>query len=118
MPAAPTSDQAVDPLLGEHLGPYRIERQLGEGGMCIVYKAVHGTLGQVVAIKVLRRNFSGDNKVLQRFFNESVRGTAASQNRRPKDGGEATGNRRGRPRGATAAVIKPRHGIYSGSRGS
>ncbi len=66
-----TAQTPQDPLIGSLLGSYRVERRLGEGGMGIVYQAVHATLGQIVAIKVLRRNFSGDDKVLHRFFNEA-----------------------------------------------
>ena len=64
----------IDSLIGHQIGPYLVERRLGEGGMSIVYKATHMQIGQPVAIKVLRHNFAGNNKILQRFFNET-RGT-------------------------------------------
>jgi serine/threonine protein kinase len=65
------SSSNVEQLIGQMLGPYRVEKLLGEGGMGIVYRAVHQALGQHVAIKVLRRNFADDEKALQRFFNEA-----------------------------------------------
>ena len=39
---------------GQRLGPYRLTRMLGEGGMGVVYHAEREDLGTVAAIKVLR----------------------------------------------------------------
>jgi serine/threonine protein kinase/tetratricopeptide (TPR) repeat protein len=41
-------------VLGQRLGPYRLTRMLGEGGMGVVYHAEREDLGTVAAIKVLR----------------------------------------------------------------
>ncbi len=43
---------------GTHLGPYRIEGQIGAGGMGTVYRAVDTRLGRVVAIKIAAERYS------------------------------------------------------------
>ena len=58
-------------MLGQTLGSYTIERELGRGGMGAVYTAVHGLLGRRAAVKVLRDDLSRDQASVQRFFNEA-----------------------------------------------
>src|SRR5260370_5525234 len=58
------------------LGDYRIVREVGRGGMGIVYEAVQISLGRRVALKVLPFTAALDAKQLQRFKNEA---TAAAQ---------------------------------------
>ena len=61
-----------DPLIGQVLdGRYRIESVLGEGGMGIVYKAVHTTLRKPLAIKVLRPEVSKNEQIVMRFKQEA-----------------------------------------------
>ncbi len=61
-----------DPLIGTVLdGRYQIESVLGEGGMGIVYRAVHTTLGKQLAIKVLRPEVSKKEEILARFKQEA-----------------------------------------------
>src|SRR5262249_61622391 len=55
---APSLSQTRD-LTGSRLGPYRVERQIGAGGMGEVYLARRDDqlFDQRVAIKVVRRGF-------------------------------------------------------------
>jgi serine/threonine protein kinase len=71
--AAPPARQE---LPSEPLGDFRIVRELGRGGMGIVYEAVQMSLGRRVALKVLPFAATLDAKHLQRFHNEA---TAAAQ---------------------------------------
>ncbi|WP_437553519.1 protein kinase [Sorangium sp. So ce367] len=52
---------------GDRLGPYRLLRRLGAGGMGVVYEAVDAARGRRFALKTLRRL---DPKTLYRFKNE------------------------------------------------
>jgi hypothetical protein len=71
-PAAP-----VDPLIGKTLdGRYRIEKVLGEGGMGLVYKAMHTTLAKPLAIKVLKAEVSKNEEIVQRFRQEAQSASA------------------------------------------
>src|SRR6516164_3619679 len=37
------------------IGPYRVVERIGQGGMGQVFKAVHPTMGRVVALKVIKK---------------------------------------------------------------
>jgi serine/threonine-protein kinase len=56
---------------GQMIGPYRIEKQIGRGGMATVYKAYHVALERDVAIKVLHKDFLSDASFLARFQREA-----------------------------------------------
>ena len=58
-------------MIGETLGSYTVERELGRGGMGAVYAAVHTLLGRRAAVKVLLGQLSSDEAAVQRFFNEA-----------------------------------------------
>ncbi|MCB9563643.1 MAG: serine/threonine protein kinase [Kofleriaceae bacterium] len=67
--ALPASESG---LVGQTLdGRYRIEAQLGKGGMGAVYRATHVHLEQRVAIKVLRPHLAGDPVAARRFAREA-----------------------------------------------
>src|SRR5260221_4398379 len=53
------------------LGPYRIVRMLGEGGMGAVYRAQDTRLGRDVAVKILTAATLSDHERLARFEQEA-----------------------------------------------
>lgn len=69
-PAAPDERRAEPPLEIERIGPYRLLRRLGAGGMGTVYKALHTKLDRVVALKVLNSSRLGDPDAVARFERE------------------------------------------------
>ncbi len=58
-------------LIGASIGTYRIVREVGRGGMGTVYEAVHKTIGQRAAVKVLSAMLSNRQKFVNRFFVEA-----------------------------------------------
>jgi serine/threonine-protein kinase len=53
------------------LGKYRIERELGTGGMGVVVEATHLMLGQRVAIKLLNAELVSSPEIIARFLREA-----------------------------------------------
>ncbi len=67
-----TDDEIADPLLGTVLlEQFRIEEQIGTGGMGTVYRAHQTTVGRDVAIKVLRPELARDEQAVFRFEREA-----------------------------------------------
>ena len=64
-------DDADDPMIGRTLGAYRIEREIGRGGMGAVYEAARAdnVFRRRVAIKLVKRGMDTDF-ILRRFRNE------------------------------------------------
>jgi HEAT repeat protein/tRNA A-37 threonylcarbamoyl transferase component Bud32 len=56
---------------GTRIGPYKIDRVLGEGGMGFVYEATHEELKRRAAIKMLRNELSKIEQIVTRFLNEA-----------------------------------------------
>jgi serine/threonine-protein kinase len=69
--AADASAEDANAVLGHRIGPYRIERLVGHGGMGNVYFGlrVEGGFDQRVAIKLLKRGMDTDS-VVQQFRRE------------------------------------------------
>jgi serine/threonine-protein kinase len=65
------SDPAEAVAPGTVVGGYVIDRPIGEGGMGIVYGAVHPVIGKRAAIKVLNTRFCADHEALRRFVHEA-----------------------------------------------
>jgi serine/threonine protein kinase len=64
----------VEPIAGEMVGRYRIERRLGEGGMGLVFKA-RGPDGSDVAVKLARAELAVDGVFRRRFQREAKAGS-------------------------------------------
>lgn len=60
----------MEKLLGQQLGPYRLESILGSGGMAVVYRARHEH-GHEVALKVLVPPPGAGSDILARFEREA-----------------------------------------------
>ncbi len=62
----------MDKYTGKRLdGRYEIHELLGVGGMAVVYRAYDTIDDRMVAIKILKDEFSGNSDFLRRFRNES-----------------------------------------------
>lgn len=53
------------------MGKYRVERELGSGGMGVVLEATHIALGQAVAVKLLNAQHAQSADVVARFLREA-----------------------------------------------
>jgi serine/threonine-protein kinase len=58
-------------MIGSTFGNYRVEEQIGRGGMGIVYRAVDSKLGRRVAIKVLPEGCAKDHELRARLEREA-----------------------------------------------
>jgi WD40 repeat protein/serine/threonine protein kinase len=68
---AEESSDVGTPDAERRLGEFRINREIGRGGMGIVYEAIQTSLGRRVALKVLPFATAMDSKQLQRFKTEA-----------------------------------------------
>src|SRR3954468_16092971 len=66
-----TDHNPTSPLIGRQIGVYRLEEEIGRGGMGAVYRAerIDGEFRQRVAIKLIKRGMDTD-LILKRFRRE------------------------------------------------
>jgi serine/threonine-protein kinase len=58
-------------LIGKSLGPYQILREIGRGGMAVVYEGYQPLLARRVAIKMLLPHLAVDTSLVRRFLQEA-----------------------------------------------
>ncbi|MGZ3406604.1 MAG: serine/threonine-protein kinase [Polyangia bacterium] len=58
-------------MIGATVGSYQVREEIGHGGMGVVYAAEHPLIGRKVAVKVLLPEYSRNQEVVNRFFNEA-----------------------------------------------
>ena len=63
--------QTISPIVSSEIGPYRIVRILGKGGMGVVSEAIHSGIGRRVAIKVLHPDLARSPEFVARFLGEA-----------------------------------------------
>jgi serine/threonine protein kinase len=105
--AAPLESGRPGELKTGVLGDYRIIREIGRGGMGVVYEAEQVSLGRTVALKVLPFAAVLDPKHLKRFQNEA---RAAASLRIPGPDPKPPSRRSARPRARPTSVRLPRSG--------
>lgn len=66
---ARTPDEQIR-LVPEEIGPYRLIRPLGRGGMGVVFLAEHQMLGTRRALKLIAPHLAGSPRIVNRFRNE------------------------------------------------
>ena len=65
------STSAGAPVPGTIIGPYRIVREIGGGGMGVVYEAADDALDRTVALKIISPDLAADDDFRSRFTREA-----------------------------------------------
>lgn len=67
----PEEAEITEPRAGMMIGgKYRLDDQIGEGGMSVVWRACDTTIGREVVVKLMRGYLSQDDRTLKRFEQE------------------------------------------------
>ena len=69
------------PGRGDVVAAYRIEKELGRGGMGVVYESEHIQTGRRVALKLLSPDLAGNAETMERFLREARLAAALSHPR-------------------------------------
>ena len=66
-----TNARPASPAQSDHIGRYRINKVLGEGGFGAVYRAYQPLVGREVAIKVILPQYANEPDFIRRFESEA-----------------------------------------------
>jgi serine/threonine-protein kinase len=72
VPDGPPAEPDAGPPVVLYIGAYEVLQVLGRGGMGVVYRARHRTLGHQVALKMMRQGEQSDREELARFQLEAA----------------------------------------------
>jgi len=82
MPAGQAAGPSIRlPGIGDTIAGFCMEKELGRGGMGIVYEAAHTQTGRRVAVKVLAPELAGNTETMERFMREAQLAAALSHAR-------------------------------------
>lgn len=81
MPTDGGSGSLQLPGQGDVVAGYRLESELGRGGMGVVYEAAHTESGRRVALKLLSPDLAGNRETMERFLREAKLAAALSHPR-------------------------------------
>ena len=82
MPAGQAAGPSIRmPGIGDTIAGFCMEKELGRGGMGIVYEAAHTQTGRRVAVKVLSPELAGNTETMERFMREAQLAAALSHAR-------------------------------------
>jgi eukaryotic-like serine/threonine-protein kinase len=79
-PTPPKKHLTAEERIGTMVGTYRLTRKIGEGGMGVVYEAIHPIIERKIAIKLIQPEQADNLGAVRRFFDEA---RALSRSRHP-----------------------------------